>query len=96
MNVKQKPSFPARLAGWKYQYERAEEAEVLAADRLEMNEELSVASLKVLCISLDQNKLLKRCRNWFRANYSYVYEDKEVMQLWGEIDDELDKGLGDE
>ena len=34
--MRDKPSYPARLAGWEYQYERAEKAEALAASRLEL------------------------------------------------------------
>ena len=40
-------------------------------------------------------ELLRRSSDWFKANYSYVYEDKETMQLWAEIDDELAKELAD-
>ena len=35
-HIKDKPSFPARLEGWEYQYERAEKAEALAASQLKL------------------------------------------------------------
>lgn len=43
-----------------------------------------------------QQKLLMRVSDWFKAYYSYVYMDEEVMRLWKEIDDELDKELDDD
>ena len=74
--MKDKPSFPARLAGWEYQYERAEKAEALAADRLEMNKELEAASLKVLRTSLGRKELLRRgIKPMNSAEYKIWVED---------------------
>ena len=41
-------------------------------------------------LAADRLNLLKRVSDWFKAYYSYIQLDKDVMRLWKEIDDELD------
>lgn len=38
----------------------------------------------------DQLNLLRRAHDYFRANYSYIFEDKEMMRLYGDIEEALD------
>ena len=44
-------------------------------------------------IAEKQDKLLHRVDSWFKANYSYIYEDEDTVQLWADIEDELEKGV---
>ena len=37
----------------------------------------------------DQLNLLKRAHDYFKANYSYIFEDKEIMRLYGDIEEAL-------
>ena len=50
---------------------------------------LEVRAEKAEALAADRLKLLRRMSDWFKANYSYVYEDEEAMKLWKEIDEEL-------
>lgn len=34
-------------------------------------------------------RLLRRSSDWFKANYSYIQDDEDTMQLWIDIDDSL-------
>ena len=55
--MKDKPSFPARLAGWEYQYERAEKLQQQNADL--------VAALENSNVSIDQLVIRLKHENWW-------------------------------
>ena len=64
------------------------------AEQIEQGESL----LKVADL-LEENirlwGLLMRTEEWFKANYSLIYQDKDTMKLWEEIERELKEELKD-
>ena len=64
------------------------------AEQIEQGESLlKVADLLEENIRL--RGLLMRTEEWFKANYSLIYQDKDTMKLWEEIERELKEELKD-
>jgi len=70
--MKDKPSFPARMAGWEYQYERAEKAEAEALWRGEKLKHGRILFLEQQALAASRLELLRRCEytfDYWKQNY---------------------------